>query len=138
MSDTKFWDEIFIRECEYILPEMLVYRVENKKGIGPYRMAITAEFLHHHNDSNNHPTPSLYIYGPDLFFGFKSLSQTFNWFDYDDCQMLESNGFFLTTWRVHEDAVFYDDCQITFVRKQAKLIESKPIFQALEAYLLGE
>ena len=78
----------------------VVFRVENKRGVGPYRNAKVVEnIIGHHDSDNEHPTPyhdKGIERGAELGkekCGFLSLEDLTNWFSSMDLYDLEKEGY---------------------------------------------
>ena len=75
-----------------------VYRVQNKKGDGPYRKGMTRSVLFRHWLSPEHPTPFGDIGicrepGKDELCGFESLEDLHGWVSQDEIEELSKLGF---------------------------------------------
>lgn len=104
---------------------MLVYRVEDSEGRGPYRKR--AGYVHEwskdengHNDYN-HPSP--YQDGlPGMWdmesyiCGFKSKAQLKAWFSEEELSNLEALGFSIKTFEVPKSDVKVGGKQVIFLR----------------------
>lgn len=80
---------------------MLVYRVENREGNGPYSFI---DFSHGNTDT--HPTPGndgIAFVGFEAFCGFSTMEKFRNWFSYDDRVRLKEAGFHLATYEVSRE-----------------------------------
>lgn len=130
---------------------MLVYRVEDPKGMGPYsqedadeRSTITAvRFRVMHNNSENHPAlmddeilikkviNSKERFGKVAYpyvtstalFGFISLSSFNAWFG-EHRDMLREGGFKISVFEVPADDVIYSEKQAMFISERATLVKS--------------
>lgn len=112
---------------------MLVYRIENAGGIGPFSTDddadaafIAFELCSHGFSTEQHPLPSLPDGVVDLrpyHFGFNSIEQMMSWFDTNASRRsLEKSGFELS---VYETDDYYEiNKQVIFIRNKATKIET--------------
>lgn len=111
-----------------------VYRVENEEGYGPYAEGVMLECEELYDNAGillypkgyKHPYPSgeimkLLFSGEEYLFGFSSLTDLLNWFDFDKVnQLLEKRGFAISVYET--DFVFEDPEQTIFRRDISNLI----------------
>lgn len=109
---------------------MLIYRIEDKDGRGPYRggMNLGLPF-----DPWRQPLPAEEGLPDDgrYRFGFLFRSQLLEWFDTDDLSELSINGFLMCVYNA--DTVYIGERQAVFVRANARRLISVTI----DAYLAG-
>ncbi len=107
---------------------MLVYRIENEVGNGPYRR--TVEGLRPCNvcilqtEKHNHPLP--FTDGIELeqsdFCGFQSLESLYTWFD-GYIEKLQQDGFYIAIYKLKKKFVKIGKTQIGFRRDCARLVK---------------
>lgn len=118
---------------------MRIFRVENSKGQGPYRVKGTRAYrLSQKHADVTHPIPPIEWRQKLLHqevFGFASLNQAFNWFDWEDCTSLGRARYYLSEYEVDDTFVTLFDKQCAFYHTQAKLIRRVPIARALKDFL---
>ena len=110
---------------------MLVYRVENGKGEGPYRHGYPEKLGIHYDwrhkaDALRYPHPyNDGIHLPALTvnhsFGFKSVGDLHNWFA-DAFQALDRYGFRVCTYEVPESDVLMGIKQLAFDSSRAERV----------------
>jgi hypothetical protein len=108
---------------------MLVYRVEDDEGGGPYRGDNHVDGMGSKHTDSDHPAPcddGLPFLPPDYMnCGFASLSQFKAWFDQDDRWDLKVNGFRLRIFKA--DVVDHGEKQVMFHRGRARLVETRDV-----------
>lgn len=102
---------------------MKVYRIENKKGEGPYRAKKAPVWLYK-GSCKNRPDPSqdskilMYLMrdhkAHDYLCGFKDLKQLFDWFSPKEIEQLLDSGFKIVEMKVHKKFVEIGRTQIMF------------------------
>lgn len=114
---------------------MLVYRVENVRGTGPYRRTrknkkLADRLSRCHTGCLNHPVAMMLLFLPnDYFCGFDSKIKLQNWF-IDFLEELHENKFKLAIYDCPDDEVFvHDEFQILFNRSKAKRISRVSLIQ---------
>lgn len=106
-------------------PKVIVYRVEDPHGLGPYNMSAQASHLCWWGGDLHHPGPHEDGIGRTIYwehFGFESAQHVIDWFYQDDdpAEELESLGLSVTVWET--DQVRYGGRQLVFDRENAKLV----------------
>lgn len=93
-----------------------VWRVENKKGKGPYRKDVE-DWFNLNRDVEEIPLPECegLPIGGNIICGFSSLKQLRSWFLPDELQRLRLLGFCIR--RVEARKVWKGKCQCTFIRR---------------------
>lgn len=117
---------------------MLVYRIEDKNGDGPYHTPDTLPEEACRN-SINHPTPTsdgIWLYEAktwcphDYHFGFQNKTLLREWFGrYSD--HLKKGGFKCSVYKIHGRRVMQGRTQCAFVLKKAELQKSLEIDEIL-------
>jgi hypothetical protein len=104
---------------------MLVYRVEDDKGCGPYRGDNHVDGMGEKHSDSDHPAPGddglPFLPADTMHCGFASLDQFKAWFDQHDRWDLGVNGFRLCVFE--SDLVDHGDKQVMFHRERARLVE---------------
>jgi len=109
---------------------MLVYRVEDSDGRGPYNsyMAHVPGLLMAHNQEGPKTRPNTYA-DPKLrhimqdheFCGFTSLTDMGQWFE-GFGEALEDNDFTITEYEIDPSLVLHGSGQVVFEKYQAKKV----------------
>lgn len=103
---------------------MQVYRIENKDTkLGPYDMGLCS-LCPFDWDRRNQPAPledGIEDFSSKHIFGFKSLLQLDDWFDYQTRAWFEERGSFITIYDVPDEHVVKGEKQVAFVAKKATL-----------------
>lgn len=103
---------------------MLVYRVENDEGFGPYQYLweYTYDILVSH-DNESHPSPYVdwvdggwFKYRDDLFCGLISLEHLKKWFE-GWLDVLTEHGFQIVTYEATEVYFGDDQGQVLFLKE---------------------
>lgn len=119
---------------------MLVYRVENILGRGPYstpdkakKSELTKMLALAHNNSPEHPVswwdiPQFFekIDGREYRHGFSSIEQLEVWFKGFEKELKE-NGFFVSTYEVPSTDVYFGNRQIVFIWENSERIQENMI-----------
>lgn len=119
---------------------MLVYRVENIVGCGPYTSIsikktkdLTKKLCEKHNGSPQHPCswsdiPGFFekVESKDYRHGFLSIGQLKTWFRGFE-QDLKDNGFFISTYEVPSESVFIGSRQVVYLWEHSERIQEMPI-----------
>lgn len=107
---------------------IIVYRVENKYGIGPYKSYLCGaqEYLRCHNLSlDTHPPiwRDTGIYSDDYYCGFSNHQQLLDWFK-SKLGMLHSHGFKVSSYAVPSTSVVLGKSgrQLAFIKDDATLV----------------
>ena len=117
---------------------MLVYRVEDSNGVGPYRnwMSIGVFLKYKHAKlTERTPTPTedgmsvfddAYCSGStnDYRFGFDSIEALKNWFDDEDRVKLSDDCFMCSVFEIDDDRVIMGAKQLAFDLLKAEKINS--------------
>ena len=117
---------------------MLVYRVEDSNGTGPYRnwMSIGVYLKYKHAKlTERTPTPpedgmsvfdDAYCSGStnDYRFGFDSIEALKNWFDEEDRVKLSDDCFVCSVFEIDDDQVMMGGKQLAFNLIKAEKIDS--------------
>lgn len=109
---------------------MIVWRVENKEGFGPYQALDDYGWDHQNQDHQPRPWDDLDFDGHeirDYRFGFSSQEQMQAWFGDKDRAFLASHGFELVLYDVPPDAILTGEKQVAFKRDQSTLIERRTL-----------
>ena len=108
---------------------MLVFRVENKNGRGPYRCGNYHESLEKHNGCPNHPSGNCDGIDTSAFYniryGFPCRNSLTAWF-FGHIKFLKPD-FYIAVYEVSEENVRYGSSrkQLVFNYDEAKLVEKK-------------
>lgn len=109
----------------------VIFRVENKHGVGPYRLYSGGRFngedycseraghlARKHNNDLDHPGPARSCYNPSRleFFGFDSAKQAIKWFE-DDWASLARARFLVVMYDA--EIAWSDGKQVTFKKNYA-------------------
>lgn len=113
---------------------MLVYRIENDIGRGPYRKEhngdgkdcnVNLEKISTW-ESKNHPIPwddGIRMNTDTDVCGFQSLNQLLSWFHIDNyVEKLEKDNFFISIYKVKKKFVKIGRKQVCFARNRAWLV----------------
>lgn len=115
---------------------MIIYRVETPDGGGPYngpRGMSPMEMFALSNNRRRQPAPGDDIPGYngnhsyENRFGFASIDQAKNWFDWRVYHLLEDRGFCLARYLVPDEQVWCGGHQCAFNYTEAKKIGYDPI-----------
>lgn len=110
---------------------MLVYRLENERGNGPYMgfSPLLAEMgLRHHGDAD-HPTPEqedMWSMDAHEYCAVPSLKGAQEWFK-GYGEVLDEAGFELTVWDAMD--VRRGEKQVVFRKDTARLVASYPVLE---------
>ncbi len=105
---------------------MFVFRIEDKKGIGPYHGKAQEKLLKKHECNRKYPGTG-YIPGKDPCSGFNSL-ETYKWWFNGFFSYLHKTNYSLVIYEITEDEIlFNDNLQIVFERKNSKQIKKLSI-----------
>jgi hypothetical protein len=105
---------------------MLVYRVENADGEGPYAGFKTTDLSRHYN-TDTHPgpyydnIPSVHSYHR---FGFSSAEKFVSWFNEDERASLAGDGYRMSIYDVDPAHVIHGRKQVVFEAAEATLFET--------------
>lgn len=112
---------------------MIVYRVENAEGEGPYwhsvENAIGISIGTIHNKCHNHPAPSEDIvdtqfdrFSNQWYYGCLSLEQLVKWFTLPEnyFPLLREKGFYIVAYECEDKDVAKGDKQCAFKRGRAR------------------
>lgn len=129
---------------------MLIYRVENEKGEGPYSVQCCADcyigkciLRDKHNGDKNHPTshPEVLLFTRrfnasvnDVKHGFSSLTSFFDWFVEDGTinTLLDMHSMDVS---IYESDKFVDTKRQVVFHKEARLVERRPLLDfALDSF----
>lgn len=117
---------------------MVVWRVDNENGRGPYRgtgLGILCGF-----SSSNHPMPWEDIEGwceknnkHEYIFGFESLQSLVGWFR-DELDVLDNHhvDWSITKYKVHGNCVLKGKKQVAFKATKAVRLERLPIIKTVK------
>ena len=107
---------------------MIVYRVEDSKGLGPYRHRTLGDDIddildgHSCCDKHPHPTRDAGLEHFDMWsltgrhrFGFKSLRDLRNWFDDGCLDLLRNYGYRVVAYDVNRAWVDVGGYQVVFM-----------------------
>jgi hypothetical protein len=99
---------------------MIVYRVENKNGVGPYYGTDNwCEWQTRWHDSPSHPPPFLDgidVYAKKDLCGFASFKKLRDWFESEELVELRKLGFRVRRIRVPRSKVKFGEKQVVFRR----------------------
>ena len=106
---------------------MIVYRVENEEGKGPYRDRSPSEFrddmVDRHSCCPDHPLPeddgllAIHKLGLEISYGFSSLESLHEWFSEYELEMLYNEGYVIQTYEASE--VHKGEHQVVFAKQTA-------------------
>jgi hypothetical protein len=108
---------------------MMIYRVENSVGAGPYSCEWDEEYASVINVSMNsvgfesHPVPSddgIYDLSKDEFFGFVSIEQLSAWFPGLVQNLNKLSNWRISTYEVDQRYVKEGESQVAFNRSMAR------------------
>lgn len=115
---------------------MLIYRVENQDGRGPFHKVYEIMDEESHivydgyldqmfGDYSRHPPPTDEMVSRGVF-GCSTLESLAEWFDHSDVRkMLTAVGFSISIYKVKN--VMHGINQVSFAKKNAKLINILPL-----------
>lgn len=110
---------------------MLVYRMENKHGIGPYKAGgLPPKIMHHHNVFKGRPVLQ-HVYGnwqTKYIFGCQTIGDLLSWFNGGFDHLIEKE-YVVSTYDTTED-ILVDQFQCAFI--PATRIEIIPLKDILE------
>jgi len=120
---------------------MIVYRVENHKGYGPYDESLWnsndldcirikyKDMLWHHDRSRQHPATYLdgLRTGDTRRHGFASIEDYLAWFDLKWRLGMAMSGFALSTYDVPKVEVGRSGKQVVFKMKEAEFVKCQPL-----------
>jgi hypothetical protein len=105
---------------------MIVYRVENRDGEGPYRAFLPNEMY----DWNHHPSPREdgIEFQEYHYFGFCSKEQLYKWFRYPWVnRTLNREGYRLVTYQVSKNYIILGENQLVFTKAEAQKRCAEPL-----------
>lgn len=106
----------------------LVFRVEDIRGLGPYRYN-DFPYLHYHGCSNAHPGPKTEgfrdYFNKSMFFCFTGKYQLKRWFSSFIRVKLDCDGFVCNVY--YTNKCYYSKTQAVFNRNDSKLVDSIPL-----------
>ena len=117
---------------------MLVYRIQNELGRGPYSFSW-GEYV---SEGARHPSPCedsgmavewgqrnfRNVASLDYYFGFTNETQLRTWFYRDKwLSMMKEHGLKLTIWEVAAADVIVGHTQLAFIRERATLVETREL-----------
>lgn len=118
---------------------MIIYRVEDETGNGPYATGGPHQVPHmgwEHTNDRNHPSPQedmgvdsvgTRVFRPWVHFcGGHSLQQLATWFE-GWVEKLKEHGHTVAVYEVSEEFVIHGKYQIAFERNAARLVHRMPI-----------
>lgn len=102
---------------------MLVYRIEDRYGEGPYRADANYDLVIAHG-SNSYPTPYQdgIIREKADFCATSSMEGLHSWF-IGWIDKLKERGYFISTYKVPKSKVKFGQKQVVFDRRYAKLVD---------------
>ena len=105
---------------------MLIWRVENSEGIGPYWGNFAPQYQKVYlYDKVKHPRPK--HSGRDIHYGFTSFEQLKAWFEETGFTVLEdlkAAGYNVVQYEIDEQYVNTEEKHISFYHEKAKLLSS--------------
>jgi len=119
---------------------MTVYRIENNKHKGPYAGTNTPWTSHPHMYPHN-PSPfdewehlkneaaKSFMENKnrdDHLFGFLSLEDLEDWFDHEEIERLNREGFHVAVYEVSVDSAYIMSRQVAFSQHDSVIIRSLP------------
>lgn len=119
---------------------MYVFRIENDKGLGPYReMDFDPGPLRYHSYETGQPPPwddtDLFHQLPNneyfwrkYLFAFVSLIQMLKWFKNRDREHLIKHGYHLAIYEVPDKFVYHSQFQAVFEKEYATKLMSRKLF----------
>lgn len=119
---------------------MIVYRIENERGIGPYRCQIEdddiiddlSELMFRHRDMSTHPSrlrdfshKQLSNMDGEPFFGFDSMESLLKWFTPSDLELIP-DSFSIVAYSVslYDVQHGWSGKQLIFVKAKSEKIEA--------------
>lgn len=112
---------------------MIVYRVENASGVGPYHGSMWHPSRH--QNKLTHPNPMWDegmceewarrvggMYGSQYVFGFKSMEQLHEWFNAEELEHVREYKYDIVAFEVAETDVIMGERQLAFVRASAQML----------------
>lgn len=105
---------------------MYVFRIEDKRGVGPYHGKAQEKLLAKHQCNPEYPGTG-YIEGQEPCSGFESV-ETYKWWFNGFFDYFHKNKYRLMIYETVPDAILFNDSkQIVFERTRAKLIKKLSI-----------
>lgn len=112
---------------------MLIYRVEDASGVGPYQGIGARHALRDIHSVEKHPSPFRewgdkaydFLGDDNMLFGFDSIPQLLNWFG-DALGELEKAHYVVTVFTVANDAAIRGRTQCAFDVQRAERIAYVP------------
>jgi hypothetical protein len=106
---------------------MIVYRVENKRGEGPYtrRRKVSDWLCDRHVDIEKHPSlveDGIYEWKRAHKCGFSSLKKLKAWFDKEELKALYEAKFDIVRYEVDKKDVLVGKKQVMFNRRKARRV----------------
>lgn len=134
----EFSTEQFLQLIESLKPvQQVIYRIENKHGVGPYVGGICWDRSH---EAPRNPGPRdepafEYLFECNwtetskYLYGFSSPEQLTNWFDPEELQEMDRNGFKIKVVPLSQvENVVYGEKQVMFKPKQNENDKPEEIF----------
>lgn len=120
---------------------MIVYRIEDKEGwLGPYRWHTNYIWSLYrgpdkHDRRESHPLPmedGIWNFEEKVdYCAFESLAKLKEWFNDDEIQALEREGFVLALYKISKPKIKFGRKQVVFPKKYARLIDMKPLAEVV-------
>ena len=109
---------------------MLIYRIENKRGQGPYCSKHKDQYLRcwlcdRHSDIEKHPSPDedgIYEWKRVHKCGFSSLRKLKAWFNKEELKALYEAKFDIVRYEVDKKDVLVGQKQVMFNRRKARRV----------------
>ena len=106
---------------------MLVYRIENKRGQGPYCSNHKYQdwLCDRHSDIEKHPSPvedGIYEWTKSHKCGFSSLKKLKAWFNTEELKALYAAKFDIVRYEVDKKDVLVGQKQVMFNRRKARRV----------------
>ena len=121
---------------------MIVYRVENERGCGPYGYGGWQDEPHNH--MNGRPAPqNCEVMSSEwakhsngqYYFGFESLVHLYAWFTPTEIRALSSLGFAIVTIEVDRADVVFGSNQVAFYRERSTHVVGHRCVTSEQTYL---
>ena len=103
---------------------MRIYRYEDKHGFGPYRDSRLGFLKRHARKPLPHEEGIGYL-TEDKRSGCVSFEQLHTWFDKNDQERLEEEGYRVVTYEVPQLEVEYSNTQALFLTANAVVVETE-------------
>ena len=116
---------------------MIIYRIENERGIGPYNCIEAWVCDEYYHNSFKHPTPCIdnifdKIYDinevrHEFYCGFEKLYMLYNWFSDQELKNLKNMGFNIVEIEIDKKWVIFGKSKRQIMFKYSEIISKEII-----------